>query len=597
MVFVFIFTTVLVISMLTLYKAGKLTSDKMQLQNAADATAYSASLIEARDMNFAAYMNRAIVANEVGIGQLVGMSSWAIHFQSFADYLRAYDTFIIGPATLGISTGPINSAAQGFNSIVGAGVKIMNKIANFGTIALHNINKAYGLAEYGYHIVSVLFVIGVIDENIKTNAPPGSKLSDFGFLSLIAHIMTYGAIPGLPGAFSEGYTPTSKATPDEFKDGGYGRLLATIESGRDPFTNERGWELRPPGFPIDISIGDEVDFFLASVEWEIRFHFDMSLQRKGGSEMRIIFPPNNGKVSAKNINWSAADATGLFMEVGGGFDLIAKLLGQTIVDIGGDLLVANGKLKIVVEVDGDDFELINVPFPTNAPFGSGFAQVGKAPNSTLNPIPMTLDSVPVVGVVSDDDYGTSARNLPAWVSPGVGIPGGPNVPFPLGVQFAAGPPYNVFSTVNKSYQGLPHYVDTTGNSSFLGIGAPKLIVGLVLDEADFDLGNNGQTEREPVGRFRITEGLADGELGVVSKSEVYFKRPTDVEYFLRADGQEEVGSAFNPYWHARLIETSYADRVISLLIQQKQDWINLGASIRTLFDSIPFSGAISSLLP
>ncbi len=583
-VFVFIFTSILIISMLTLYKAGKLTSDKMQLQNAADATAYSASLIEARDLNFAAYMNRAIVANEVAVGQLVGMSSWAIHFQSFSDYLRAYDLAIIGPATLGASTGPINSAATGFNRIVGAGVRIMNKIANFGTIVLHNINKAYGLAEYGYHIVSVMFVIGVLDENIKQNAPPGTKISDFGFVSLIAHIATYGALPGLPGAFSEGFSPTKKVPADEFKQGGYGRLAATIEAGRDPFTNERGWELRPPGFPIDITIGDEVDFFLASVEWELRFHFDLSLQRKGGSELRIIVP-SNGKVSGKNFNWSAADATGLFFEVGGGFSLLAKLLGATIVDIGADILVANGKLKIVVDVDGDDFTVVNVPFPTNAPFGSGFAQVGKAPNSTVNPLKMTLDSFPT-GTVSSEHYGTSARNLPAWVSPGSGVPGGPNFPLPLGVQFAAGPPYNTVSTVNKSYQGLPHYVDTTGNSSFLDIGAPNLIIGLVLDEPDFDKANNGRTEKEPIGRFEITEDLADDELAVISKSEVYFKRPTDLEYFLRADGQEEVGNAFNPYWHARLIETTYADRIISLLVQQKQDWINLGATFNLFFNKL-----------
>ena len=48
MVFVLLFLPVLILSLLFLYKAGIVTSEKMQLQNAADAAAYSTSLIEAQ---------------------------------------------------------------------------------------------------------------------------------------------------------------------------------------------------------------------------------------------------------------------------------------------------------------------------------------------------------------------------------------------------------------------------------------------------------------------------------------------------------------------------------------------------------------------
>ena len=69
-VFVLLFLGILLISLNYLYKQGRITSDKMEMQNAADAIAYSISLTEARDLNFAAYMNRAMIANEVAIGQL-----------------------------------------------------------------------------------------------------------------------------------------------------------------------------------------------------------------------------------------------------------------------------------------------------------------------------------------------------------------------------------------------------------------------------------------------------------------------------------------------------------------------------------------------
>ena len=73
-VFVLLFLGILLISLNFLYKQGRITTDKMELQNAADAVAYSISMTEARDLNFASYLNRAMVANEVAIGQLVGLA-------------------------------------------------------------------------------------------------------------------------------------------------------------------------------------------------------------------------------------------------------------------------------------------------------------------------------------------------------------------------------------------------------------------------------------------------------------------------------------------------------------------------------------------
>ena len=67
----------------------------------------------------------------------------------------------------------------------------------------------------------------------------------------------------------------------------------------------------------------------------------------------------------------------------------------------------------------------------------------------------------------------------------------------------------------------------------------------------------------------------------MAKSEVYFDRPLDIDYFARGDGYVEHGSAFNPYWQARLIETSHADRVIALLLQHGElaQGISFGANL------------------
>jgi hypothetical protein len=62
---------------LLVFSLGQTVNDKLRLQNAADAAAYSAALWEARSLNFQAYTNRAIVANEVAIAQFVSLRSWS----------------------------------------------------------------------------------------------------------------------------------------------------------------------------------------------------------------------------------------------------------------------------------------------------------------------------------------------------------------------------------------------------------------------------------------------------------------------------------------------------------------------------------------
>ena len=637
-VMVMLFMTILVVSALTMFKMGKLTSNKMQLQNAADAAAYSMSTVEARDMNFTSYINRAIVANEVAIGQSVGLASWAYHFNSFAQYLDLYDKLLFSPITLGISTGPISTITGIWKTGGGIAINAMKTLSKVLTSVLHVINKIYGMASTILHIVSIISSIGVLDDTITQNGPPGAKLSDFGIVSLIAHIATLGLHPSLPGdqfttVNSAGGIPGYAATTVDLADygstedssgdydGGYGyaRLQALIQDSRDPFSMHRGndpfclfctaqeeadgrpgWELR--AFPpidftdedhrfntnnkdnsIKIPIIPKIDLALYSIEvWaKVEFFLDLSLERKGGTEMRFVLP-TSGNVTAGNINWSAADATGLFLKIA----LALAIQGEQCIFISGcdtfdilsaDLSFGDSTLEMSASFFGIDIPLFSIPAPTGVPFAAGFAEVGKTDNN-LKTRHMNLSGLG--GVVDINDYGEAPNNMAAWVFslPPTG-PYGPLLSSDVPLQNTLG------NRVNTTYSGLPYYVDSnSGHEPFMGVGAPNLIIGLVQDDVDFDSTSTG----EPTGRFALTNNMADDELAVIAKSELYFARPTDrfAVHFHRGDGYTETGNAFNPYWQARLIETEYADRILALLIQQKQDFANLGQSFTTIFGSL-----------
>ncbi len=61
---------------ITMFDTSQLASEKSRLANTADAAVYSGLIWQARALNFQAYTNRAMVANQVSIGQMVSLASW-----------------------------------------------------------------------------------------------------------------------------------------------------------------------------------------------------------------------------------------------------------------------------------------------------------------------------------------------------------------------------------------------------------------------------------------------------------------------------------------------------------------------------------------
>lgn len=64
-----------------LFNVGQLTQEKTKLVNTSDAVAYSAGVMHARAMNYMAYTNRAMVADEVTIAQAVSLASWGKYLE------------------------------------------------------------------------------------------------------------------------------------------------------------------------------------------------------------------------------------------------------------------------------------------------------------------------------------------------------------------------------------------------------------------------------------------------------------------------------------------------------------------------------------
>ncbi len=516
LVFSLLFLGVVLLGLVFLYKAGRLTSEKMALQNAADAAAFSVSVVEARDLNFAAYTNRAMVANEVAIGQLVGLVSWANHIQSFSPFLRLYaNAFNAIPVVGNAIAAMLNGVAAGFNVLGQAAQKVTNAVARVGVPVLYNINRAYSISQLAFHTASIALSVGTVYEMVRRNAP-GAKVSDFGFVSLVGHVYSYHREflrqNNMPSFFA-----------------------AVVRKGRDPFSTQRGWSL--PLIPHwKYQAGFE---FMDHDIFKIWIELGLSLDRWGGTELRFT----EGTPEAGNFGWSAADTTGLNLIAGGG---IHFLIG------GGSLRIGEGQIRLRACIDLLVWEGCPIkftgPFPTSAPFSAGYAQTGVPGTNAQSAASMGLWNLG--GPVELDDYGRSPLNNTAWYFPGMGV-------------MSQVPTQNV----SKSYKGLPRYLDNDPDEPAYGFEAPYLLLGLVKEM--------GAVNRDLVpsaGRFELKDKAPDDEIGVLTKSEVYFARPNDLWYFRRSDGLTEIGNTFNPFWQARLVDTSNNERLAAMAIQQKEPW-------------------------
>jgi len=84
----------------------------------------------------------------------------------------------------------------------------------------------------------------------------------------------------------------------------------------------------------------KVDFALASVrfgyDFDLEFWFGIGMERQGSSEIRMIAPvtgTRSGEAAGELFNWSSADATRAYMNLGGSMDMSlyaeASLLGES----------------------------------------------------------------------------------------------------------------------------------------------------------------------------------------------------------------------------------------------------------------------------
>ncbi len=279
MVLLLLFSVVVLLAVILLYNTGQLTREKMELQNAADAAAYSDAVLAARELNFIAYTNRAMVANEVAIGQLTAFETWGQRYSVARSTASAYPPIPL-PFPPGVL--PVGSIMAGFLTpfaVVGNAARQVSstlsrpfiKGANGLNIFLGGFQNAFRLGTLDAQAETTLDVI-------EKNAP-GSELSLFGAIESVATVANF------QYSFLKYYKARQSSVQQRE---GLRKFAGVVNSSGDDWINDRGR-----------------DDLIANISF-----ISAGFETAGGSELRFV--KRGGK---EFYNWSSLDTMQGFFEI------------------------------------------------------------------------------------------------------------------------------------------------------------------------------------------------------------------------------------------------------------------------------------------
>lgn len=216
MVFVLGLAAALAAAFALSYGVGETTARKQRLLDAADAAAFGAATWQARALNFQAYTNRAIVANEVALGQAVSLRSWSDYVARTLTNVNTVTQFV---PYLGQVTDALRQIWDAVDEVVQTSMKALE-----GTAAIAN-----GVLAASQPVVHAAGFIAA--EQIARETLPAFG-ADVRPSSANATLVARNAADWL--RFTTTYAGADRA-----------RMRDVIHDGRDGFTRSRGTRIAP----------------------------------------------------------------------------------------------------------------------------------------------------------------------------------------------------------------------------------------------------------------------------------------------------------------------------------------------------------------
>jgi Flp pilus assembly protein TadG len=504
LVFISVTTLIVLLAMLAMFSMGQLANNKTKLQNTADAVAYSVALTQARDLNFTAYMNRATIANQVAVAQIVSLTGWARHLDNMysGEYVSISDTLANMSTLSALWTVPSDIAkpvASGLKSAFNAAGPVLVKVLDF-------LMDGMRIASMGYHLGMIATIPWTISDVTSAN-DPNAQLSLLGYagsaLGIVQHL-----------TFMKTFSPSGNTDGDV-------RMGKVTQASMDKFYKNR---TLASIYPLPLLI-DPIRLFTPGAGPLVMFRF-----HAGGSALETA----SGNASQNLKAYDGVDASGTFVI----FCITISILGIP----------------------------IPIPFPLPPlPAGHGAAAAGSYPGTVLgvgSELEQRLadnsgtESFPWNQTYGDAPYHPYTATT-YWQQVGEGP--GTNMDSRAGLRD--------YYDVKGNASGATSNQATTAatGTNYHNDVAPGFILELERSTTTISTSSTGSFHigGGTGGQLDLPDATVGNKLKAVTKAEAYFSRPKDL--FARGDGKTEYGSLYSPYWQARLKENSILEQAASFL--------------------------------
>jgi len=218
-----------------LYNTAQSAIDKSRLVNAADAAAYSGVQWQARALNFQAYTNRAMVANQVSLAQAVTLESWTTYGRIMSENIARV-----------LSAVPfVGAIAAGVETTMTAVDEVVSPIAGAMLSVIDGINAGIGLSQDAMFASTFAATPAVVTAVVEASDPRFTADTAYGVAGLLGNLAGWSAFTASVGNDEPDYEHMRERA-------------SMIRESQDAFTRNRDWEFFgdylyiAPGVKIEI---------------------------------------------------------------------------------------------------------------------------------------------------------------------------------------------------------------------------------------------------------------------------------------------------------------------------------------------------------
>ncbi len=596
-----IFLAAALMMLFFLYNQGQLVKHRVQLENAADATVYSQAKLGARNQNFIAYTNRSMIANELSIGQLSALMSWAAHYRDVSLYTNhpVYQVPVVPISPVPTWAQVLTVAMTPYRVTGTIAYNAASPVARQWPSVVSAYNKVLG----GFQLAFALSTLAaqfethfeVVDGNqlgpeekdiyapfmsfffLLQNAlltAGGENIDAAPFVDSVEEFFnspdTGDADPGdMVRDYFPGETMILRNSPDmaegEEADDileAYKFYQAVVNENRDPFTADRHWR-----------VGPDETFSLVVPLGIIVFDFNIGIFAGVKNDGGTIYGSKTSMSSTadlKKLGWSSVDMMSFGIEV----DIEVGITIQMCLPFVGCIVIRPPpivfpRISAGFPLAGATNQLIGnaadakllmpewgMPGQNDGPYGGD-----EADGRNQGP----FDMFHLLGLGHTQMLGRWGTD-PTLNTYSYGMP--PSF-LSLGDHFrdkGAGYEYTVALAIDmgsiETSDALPDPMRPLGSTE-TGLSGqdwlPENRETIAYDRFDLDSCARNEEIRSAEGLYQRFVWGSERAMTTLSSAEVYFSNPMQRQ----SDGSPEPANLFSPFWDARLIEPSLVPTLIA----------------------------------